>query len=562
LHYAASDLAGTDYTNVHWGFASVDSNFNIVINDTYNQLPGFLALNPQKKIVSFGGWGFSTDPTTFEILRSAMTPQNANTFVNNIVAFLKNGWDGIDIDWEYPGAPDIPGIPPGLPTDGPNYLSFLTKLRTALGTSKTISIASPASYWYLKAFPIADMAKQVDYIVYMTYDLHGQWDYGSQFSQDGCLAGNCLRSHVNLTETMYSLAMITKAGVPTNKITVGVSSYGRSFGLTNKAACQSSLTNPGCTFVGPNSGATPGECTVTAGYISDAEINEILGGSGAQYVFDTASNSDMMFYGNSWVAWMTDTTKNARISTYKGLNMAGTADWAVDLQAFTDDSANPGGSSGGGVIYYPPSIWQSASPSISCDDCTIVLPPSPLKTPVAVTYTVTTTVLISQAGTTFTELTTFALPPFTVSSVPFWPITVQSGASLTTFTPIQSVMPPSQIISLPSGTVIAPPRSGTYQPIQTYATPTTAPGPTPSNSNKNCAQWYQDVSGDTCSSIAQNWGISQNQFVQMNPSLGSSCSLVVGDWYCKLAPSPLLLLSPFPLFHFHKAFHVANVIIF
>ena len=64
-------------------------------------------------------------------------------------------------------------IPAGLETDGPNYLGFLRALRKKLPEGMTMSIAAPASYWYLKAFPIADMSKLVDYIVYMTYDLHG-----------------------------------------------------------------------------------------------------------------------------------------------------------------------------------------------------------------------------------------------------------------------------------------------------------------------------------------------------------------------------------------------------
>lgn len=70
-------------------------------------------------------------------------------------------------------APDIPGIPAGLATDGPNYLAFLTALRKAMPSGKSMSFAAPAASWYLKQFPIRDMAKQVDYIVYMTYDLHG-----------------------------------------------------------------------------------------------------------------------------------------------------------------------------------------------------------------------------------------------------------------------------------------------------------------------------------------------------------------------------------------------------
>lgn len=116
---------------------------------------------------------------------------------------------------------DIPGTPPGQPEDGPNYLKFLSAMRNKLPRGprgRTLSIAAPASFWYLKAFPIGKMADELDYIVYMTYDLHGklspkserlapaiesstkdtilgQWDAGNEYSIEGCPAGNCLRSH-------------------------------------------------------------------------------------------------------------------------------------------------------------------------------------------------------------------------------------------------------------------------------------------------------------------------------------------------------------------------------
>lgn len=70
-------------------------------------------------------------------------------------------------------APDIPGIPPASTSDGANYLAFLVILKNLLH-GKTVSVAAPASYWYLKGYPIAQIGQVVDYIVYMTYDLHGQ----------------------------------------------------------------------------------------------------------------------------------------------------------------------------------------------------------------------------------------------------------------------------------------------------------------------------------------------------------------------------------------------------
>ena len=292
-----------------------------------------------KKILSFGGWGYSTEPATYNILRQAMSPTNAGKFADNVVAFLqKNKLDGVDFDWEYPGAKDIKGTPPGFDSDGPNYLSFLKLLKGKLPKGKTLSIAAPASFWYLKNFPIAKMAETLDYIVYMTYDLHGQWDYSNQWSQEGCLAGNCLRSHVNLTETGYALAMVTKAGVPADKVFVGISNYGRSFKMT-KAGC----TGPTCTFVGPESAAKKGRCTDTAGYLANAEIDNIIAreDEGTKTWHDKESNSDIMVYANTeWTAYMSPKTRKSRSEYYKSLNFAGIIDWAVDLEYWSDDSLN------------------------------------------------------------------------------------------------------------------------------------------------------------------------------------------------------------------------------
>ncbi|XPS80176.1 hypothetical protein M3J07_012162 [Ascochyta lentis] len=231
---------------------------------------------------------------------------------------------------------------PGSKEDGLNYLGFLAVLKNLL-PGKTVAIAAPASYWYLKQFPIEKISKVVDYIVYMTYDLHGQWDAHNEHSQECCDTGNCLRSQVNLTETRQSLAMITKAGVPGNKIVVGVTSYGRSFQMA-EAGCW----GPTCKFTGDRvtSYATPGRCTDTGGYIADAEINEIIrgGASGKRQnsrvttqVLDTSSNSDVLVYDNDqWVGYMSESTKAVRTRLYASLGMGGTTDWASDLQEFRD----------------------------------------------------------------------------------------------------------------------------------------------------------------------------------------------------------------------------------
>ena len=58
----------------------------------------------------------------------------------------------------------VGGQPIGQKSDGQSYLRFLTVLKQKVG-AKSVSIAAPASYWYLKAFPIDRIAAVIDYIV-------------------------------------------------------------------------------------------------------------------------------------------------------------------------------------------------------------------------------------------------------------------------------------------------------------------------------------------------------------------------------------------------------------
>ena len=58
-------------------------------------------------------------------------------------------------------------------------------------------------------------------------------------------------------------------------------------------------------------------------------------------------------------------------------------------------------------------------------------------------------------------------------------------------------------------------------------------GPVPSGTITDCTYFADAQTGDTCQSIADAWGITLQQFITYNPSVGSDCSnLVVGDSYC------------------------------
>lgn len=58
-------------------------------------------------------------------------------------------------------------------------------------------------------------------------------------------------------------------------------------------------------------------------------------------------------------------------------------------------------------------------------------------------------------------------------------------------------------------------------------------GPVPPDTVKDCTYFYDSQPGDTCASIADNWGITSAQFKTYNPSVKADCSgLIIGDAYC------------------------------
>ncbi|KAJ8069027.1 hypothetical protein OCU04_002702 [Sclerotinia nivalis] len=469
LNEPLSSLDLSSYTHIHMSFGVITTDYDIDISAIQSSFDEFISMTGFKKIISVGGWAFCTDPSTYMLFREAVNEANRDTFAENIVAFLaKYDLDGINLDWEYPGEPDIPGIPAGTTDDGVNYAIFLDVLAAKMASTTEVSICAPASFWYLQGFLIQDMAEIIDYIIFMTYDVHGQWDYGGLFSDPGCDGGNCLRSDVNLTETINSLSMLTKAGVPSSQIVMGVTSYGRSFQMST-VGCYTEE----CTFTGPASGAYAGTCTETPGYIANAEINGIINANGSvlqadgdvlpitvaplTYLDENSYSNIVVYDDTQWIGYMDDENKAARKILYQAYNLGGVSDWAIDLQSYTGDVSN---STSATVVSVDPSIWTSGDTSVPCEPpCIIVLPPYPLGFTETITWpTLTTTLLSLSAGSTLTVTTTISVPEFTITEISFQAITLSAtDTSIYEINPVQSVTPSSFIFTLGPNEATFPP---------------------------------------------------------------------------------------------------------
>ncbi len=102
---------------MHFAFAALTPDYQVQVGNLLSsyEFSVFRGLQGPKRILSIGGWEFSTNPSTYLVFREGVKPANRVTMARNIANFVTdNGLDGVDIDWEYPGVRIIL-MPPSSP---------------------------------------------------------------------------------------------------------------------------------------------------------------------------------------------------------------------------------------------------------------------------------------------------------------------------------------------------------------------------------------------------------------------------------------------------------------
>ncbi|KAL2212270.1 chitinase [Sarocladium strictum] len=264
------DLPVDKLTHVLYAFGDINSNGEVISSDSYSdvsmQLPGQTIdwnsatkkaygcvgqLNELKKknrnlkvLLSIGGWTYS-QAGKFD--NPASTDAGRKRFADSAVKLMADwGFDGIDIDWEYPKNKE----------QGKNFVLLLKACRVAMDNyakknkqsyhyELTVAASAGASHYNLQ--DLKGMDNYLDAWHIMTYDYSGSWDTTTGHQ------ANVFKDPKNPEATKFdsdsAIRDYISRGIAPSKIVFGLPLYGRAFGNTQ------GLGKP---FSGPGNGPLEG----------------------------------------------------------------------------------------------------------------------------------------------------------------------------------------------------------------------------------------------------------------------------------------------------------------
>ena len=256
------NVADFEYTHLAFSFGGISQwGYIEPYNGNPAYYPQYVAFNGLKDehaglktLIAIGGWNFDQSRFT----NVASTPAKREEFADSVVFFLdEHGFDGIDLDWEYPVTRG------GDPADYANYPLLCQALRAAFdaaghGTTSAspwlITVATSINYAVriTPGYDLASMHPHVDWFNMMSYDIYGAWD-------------NVAGANTDMGFIRANMQSIFDLGVPREKLVLGLAAFGRS-SLLASADCLTA----GCGIGGAGLSGCHGE----AGNLPWFEIEE------------------------------------------------------------------------------------------------------------------------------------------------------------------------------------------------------------------------------------------------------------------------------------------------
>ena len=331
-------------------------------NDQTVLYPALQALKQQngalKTLLSIGGWSMNSGddmpnsgnphpygPYTYQLFsKMAVDPRGRTQFIGSAIDYAqKYGFDGIDIDWEYPGYISRGGDP----NDLANFLALVQEFRATAGPGFLLTMAAPAivptglpqTYhdnpstffqW------LQQCSQSLDWLNIMSYDYHGAFD-------DPVKTGTGVNSPLAQDSTAHGPFSVKQtveaylaAGIPSDKMVLGMPTYGRNFTVSNPGQLAYDHS-----YGKPFNGAGPaGAATQVPGVLAYYEIIQKVKSGELVEQWDDATLTPYAYSATTgeWVSYDNPRSLGYKTAYANARGLGGAMVWSVDDDDFPNGS--------------------------------------------------------------------------------------------------------------------------------------------------------------------------------------------------------------------------------
>ncbi|XP_029007324.1 acidic mammalian chitinase-like isoform X1 [Betta splendens] len=323
-------------THVIYALATIN-NFNQIVPIEWNDEQQFGTLSSLKKVnpdlktlLSVGGSVNGISP----FIGMVAKPESRAAFIKSAISYLRtHNFDGLNLDWEYPGHNGSPQ------EDKERFTLLVTELskafeddgkdnrRTKLLLSANVAaLASTID----RAYEVNKISPHLDFLNLLTYDFHGSWDpvtgHNSPLYPSAVDSGSHIKHNIDSSVSHWMVL-----GAQPEKLLLGFPTYGRTFRLSTG---NSGLGAPA------NGPAEAGPYTRTAGFWSYYEVCAFLPSATVEWI----SEQEVPYatYANSWVGYDDQRSFSSKVQWMTANNLGGAHVWTLDMDDFSGSFCSTG----------------------------------------------------------------------------------------------------------------------------------------------------------------------------------------------------------------------------
>jgi len=308
----------------------------------YTRMKNLKNRNPNlKSLLAVGGWNHGSAG----FVEMVSSRQNMEQFAVNAIKYINDiGYDGFDLDWEYPAKTAVDTSPQA---DYYNFQTLCDVLRGYIDTNSpstlltaAVGIGQDKIYeidGQLPSYNMANMNKNLDMINLMAYDIHGHWE--DKTGHHALLHVKEEDDRLNYTDSIeWIIDNWIALGADPKKMALGLPAYGRTFKLAGSETGYMAPCELGSN--GLYSGQA-GPYTREGGYLAYYEVCERLK-SGWTSVWDDEGKVPYAFGDGDWVGYDNPDSIELKVQLAKSKGLGGIMWWAVDVDDFDGSFCNQG----------------------------------------------------------------------------------------------------------------------------------------------------------------------------------------------------------------------------